>query len=138
MCAFAVFSYVNIADAKISITDMRVTGVLDQGTTSGVIDAGETNSNYEILICGVQADGQNIFNAPTPGIWEELNNGQCAEPHCQLGIWARVIDSTLIEDETCSWAEESSVFTAARISYAGVNTDEPIIDVVCSEFIDGL
>ena len=110
----------------------------DGGITSGVIETGSGGlGDYELIACGIDTDGSNPFNAPSPGAWNEIDNSTCFQPNCQMGVWGRFTDSQNSEEVTCSWGDDSVAFVAASIRYKDVDRNNPIIDSGCSEFVDG-
>ena len=133
----SVFSYTYISNANVLISDMTVTRNEDNGLNSSSIHTGSINGNYEIIICGIDTEGENPFFLPTPGSWNELDNSTCDGPVCHMGIWAREISSSESEEINCSWQAGSTAFVAATVRYSSVDTDNPIIDMACSEFVDG-
>lgn len=90
--------------------------------------------DYELITCGIFADGPNPFNAPGPGSWNEIANETCFPGTCQLGVWGRFTDSSGSDDITCSWNDSSAAFTAGSFRFNNVDKDNPIIDSACSEF----
>ncbi len=129
------FAYVS--NAAVLISDMTVARDEGAGLNSGSIDTGSGSGNFEIILCGIDVAAENPFSLPFPGSWDELNNSVCQGPLCQLGIWAREVSSTQSEGINCSWLNGSGAFVAATIRYSNVDTEDPIIDMACSEFIDG-
>ncbi len=129
------FTYTSYA--SVLINDMTAARDEGAGLSSGFIGTGSGNGNFEIIICGIDAAAENPFSLPFPGSWDELNNSACQGPLCQLGIWAREVSSIQSEEINCSWLNGSSAFVAASIRYSNVDTEDPIIDMACSEFIDG-
>ena len=136
---FCVTLILNIENSRASvlIEDIKVARESGNSLTSGSIESSSAVGNYEIVACGAFADGANPFNPPVPAGWEELVNLECQNPNCQLGVWGRVVNSTQAEEITCSWMDGSAVFVAGTIRYSGVDTENPIIDIVCSERVDG-
>jgi len=130
---------VNLAAANVFIEDAHINSDVDEGgITSGVIDSGSgRGGDYELIACGIDSDGSNPFNAPSPGAWNEIDNSTCFQPNCQNGLWGRFADSPDSEEVTCSWGDDSVAFVAASIRYSNVDRDNPIIDSGCSEFVDG-
>ncbi len=123
--------------ANVLIEDVNSTQDTDTngGLFSGVIDTGSgAPGDYELITCGIFAEGPNPFNAPSPGSWNEIANETCFPNTCQLGIWGRFTDSSSSEDVTCSWNNSSSAFAAGSFRYNNVDKDNPIIDSACSEF----
>lgn len=132
------FALAKSSHADVLISDMRITGTDGSGQTSGFLDIGSNSFSYELLFCGIESDGNNPFNTPVSGTWTELNNSTCDGPSCHLGIWGRAAGSGQSGDVTCSWADETRAFAAGSIRFEGVDTSDPIIDIACSEFEDGL
>lgn len=128
---------VNFANADVRVEDARANIDSDDGgITSGVIDTGSGESgDYELIVCGIESDGPNPFNAPSPGSWNEIDNSTCIQPDCQIGIWGRFSDSQSSEEVTCSWGADSVAFIAWSIRYSNVDKDNPIIDSGCSEVV---
>jgi len=126
---------VNLANADVLIEDARVNSDLNEGgITSGVIDTGSGGiGDFELIVCGIDSDGSNPFNAPSPGSWNEINNSTCSPQDCQIGIWGRFSDSQDSEEVTCSWGADSLGFAAGSIRYRNVDRDNPIIDSACTE-----
>ncbi len=90
--------------------------------------------NYVLFSCATANDLGNTFNDPTPGTWEELDEGACGDDGrlCRHGIWGGFVADPNDEDITCSWTELASVFAAGSIRYSGVDPDNPIIDIECN------
>ncbi len=90
--------------------------------------------NYVLFSCATANDLGNTFNDPTPGTWEELDEGACGDDGrlCRHGIWGGFVADPNDEDITCSWTELASVFAAGSIRYSGADPDNPIIDVECN------
>jgi len=128
-------AFVQTSNANVLIEDARINSDFDGGgLTSGFIDSGSgRGGEYELITCGIDTDGPNPFNAPSPGSWNEIDNSTCFQPNCQLGIWGRFTASQSSEEITCSWGDDSLGFVAASIRYSSVDTDNPIIDIGCSE-----
>ena len=127
------------ARGDVLIEDVNISGDVDDGITSGLIDSGSGEpGDYELIVCGIDTDDPNPFNLPSPGSWNEINNSTCFQPNCQFGLWGRSTNSPSSEEITCSWNDDSQAFVAGSIRYKNVDTNNPIIDSACSEFIDGL
>jgi len=138
LIALFTIAFVHTSNANVLIEDVRTNSDVDGGITSGFIDTGSgRGGDYELIACGIDTDGSNPFNAPSPGSWNEINNSTCFQPDCQLGLWGRFSDSPNSEEVTCSWGDDSVAFVAGSIRYSNVDRDNPIIDSGCSEFVDG-
>ena len=133
--------FVQSSNADVFISDMRVDSIdentNEMGFNSGVIDTGSNSFNYELLFCSYVSLDPGPFNAPVPGTWEELNNSSCQGPLCELGIWSRDGGPGQPANITCSWAEETVGFVAGSIRFEDVDTSDPVIDIECSELVDG-
>lgn len=115
---------------------MTVNSRSDPGFTTSNIGIGPGQGDYDLVVCSIETDGANPFELPTPGNWNELDNGTCVDPDCQLGIWGRANLNPVAEDINYSWQDDTRGFVAGSIRYSGVDTINPIIDMVCSE-VDG-
>jgi len=131
-------AFVQTSNANVGVNDARVNRNAGPNLSSGVIESGSgIGGDYELIVCAIDTGGPNPFNAPNPGTWDEINNSPCAGPNCQIGIWGRFTDNQSSEDINCNWGNNSLGFVAGSIRYTNVDSDNPIIDSACSEFIDG-
>lgn len=102
---------------------------------NGTIETGSSSvSDYVLIACAVVDPNEaNNFSAPTPEIWTELDTGQCGgDFSCIGGVWGRFTDNPNSEVVTCNWSEDNFVFAAGSMRFAGVDGENPIIDVACN------
>jgi hypothetical protein len=64
------------------------------GVTQNNINTSDGSpGNYSIIGCATAAQGPDSFNNPTPGLWTEIDNGECGGSGiCILGIWGKFLD----------------------------------------------
>lgn len=121
--------------ANVIVVDSEATNIegppafSDENVPTGSGQAGD----YVIIACGVTSENPNSFDAPFPGVWTELDDGECDSPagNCFQGIWGRFVDNPASEDITCEWNFGSSVFVSGSFRYIEVDPIDPIIDVAC-------
>ncbi len=130
----SLFFISSVSQADVEIVQMTGNSRSDPGFTSSIVEIGPGDGDYDLIVCGIETDGANPFELPTPGSWDELDNGTCVGPLCQMGIWGRENLDPSSEDINCNWQDGTRGFAAGSIRYRGVDTDNPIIDMACSEF----
>lgn len=127
-------SFPSYADVSVDNTE---TSIVENFTpfTSAIIPTGIGQVNdYQIIACAVNGISGNPFSAPSPGTWNELDNGSCGGGgECAHGIWGRFTNNANSEDITCSWTQGSNNFTAGSFRYSNVEQTNPIINISCNE-----
>ena len=120
--------FVDDADSNVE-TEMNA-GIISAEIPTGSGMAGD----YQLIACGVSATQLSTsFVAPTPGVWTELDQGDCGfAGECVHGIWGRFTDTEASEAITCAWVDPSFVFAAGSFRYNDVDLDNPIIAVECA------
>jgi len=122
------------AHADVLVDDSGSNDVSGGGFMTATVPTGSGQiGDYQLIACGVFTDNGNTFSDPTPGTWNELDNGICNDPNgnCFQGIWGRFSENPASEDITCSWNNPTSNFVAGSFRYNQVDTVDPIIAVAC-------
>ena len=102
--------------------------------SSATLQTGQGSAgNFAIITCATTAFGPNQFLDPAPGEWTSLSQEFCAGNNCIQGIWTSFLDTPDSEEITCAWTDPQNVFAGTAIRYTGVDTENPIIDIACSE-----
>ncbi len=123
------------ARANVGVEDSDSNNVTGGSFTSATVPTGlGQDGDYQLIACGVFTDNGNTFSAPTPGTWNELDNGICDDPdgNCFQGIWGRFTNNPASEDITCTWNISTSNFVAGSFRYNQVDPVDPIIAVACN------
>jgi len=112
-------------------------GQLSTFTQSAIDTPPGSRSDFEIIACTTSSTGANFFLDPTPARFSLLSSESCGSSQqapigtCALGIWDRQVQSQASDQNFCNWNDPTEVFAGASFRWAGVDPDNPIVDLEC-------
>ncbi len=135
---FVLFLSVSASRARINLVDSETTGFrsnIDNNVTQVEVSSGSGNAgDLEVLFCSTVSYGGNSFLDPAPDGWMEINQGECGgNGPCIFGIFRRFDQSADSSVIACNWTDPTSAVAAISFRYSGVDSENPVIDVQCSE-----
>ncbi|MGE0369710.1 MAG: IPTL-CTERM sorting domain-containing protein [Candidatus Dadabacteria bacterium] len=126
------------ADARMVLVGGGLNNSADFNGTEGRVQflGVDAPGNLDIVVCSTYSTGANAFQPPSPGDWSPAAESRCGGGSCILGIFTRPAGSGL-DEITCSWTQNTDVFTGAVLRYAGADADDPIIASACESEVSG-
>ena len=126
------------ADARMVLVGGGLNNSADLNGTEGRVQflGVDAPGNLDIVVCSTYSTGANAFQPPSPGDWSPAAESRCGGGSCILGIFTRPAGSGL-DEITCSWTQNTDVFTGAVLRYAGADADDPIIASACESEVSG-
>ena len=126
------------ADARMVLVGGGLNNSADFNGTEGRVQflGVDAPGNLDIVVCSTYSGGANAFQLPSPGDWSPAAESRCGGGSCILGIYTRPAGSSL-DEITCSWTQNTDVFTGAVLRYAGADADDPIIASACESEVSG-
>ena len=126
------------ADARMILVGGGLNNSTDFNGTEGRVQflGVDAPGNLDIVVCSTYSGGANAFQLPSPGDWSPAAESRCGGGSCILGIFTRPAGSGL-DEITCSWTQNTDVFTGAVLRYAGADADDPIIASACESEVSG-
>lgn len=126
------------ASARMILTGGGVNNGEDFNGTEGRVEFFEVSpGNLDVVVCSTFSSGANDFLTPVPGGWSPAAESSCGGGSCILGIYTKPAGDGLSE-AACRWTQNTDVFTAAILRYAGADTDDPVIDSECRSAVSGI
>jgi len=132
---FAIFT-IDYSEAAIVPIDVGTNAVAENsGINDVTFNSSGNKGDYTLLLCGTTSDGSNTFNdlitnPPAGAIVTELDNNQCADGRCVMGVWG-IFSTSADNDLTCNWTDTTTVFGGGFFRFSGVDFNNPVIDIQC-------
>jgi len=101
------------------------TTVNDANSTSIVIAVPSGTQLNDLLIATVTVDGNSPITPSAAG-WTEINQGQCPNSGCTLGVWYRVATASEPASYTFTFANNKNV--GAVLRYGNAHVESNVID----------
>lgn len=123
------------ADARIALTGGGIGNGADFDGTEGTVELFEdAPGNLDVVVCSTFSSGANDFLTPVPGGWSPAAESSCGGGSCILGVYTKPAGAGL-DETTCMWTQNTDVYTAAILRYAGADADDPVIASACQSGI---